>query len=71
MGVLVGTTASTSFLETVSASVLDTTVPPQPASDKESAKGKTTATTLPRKGRSGQKGVGTGEFIREIQEIND
>jgi len=63
MGMLVGTTASRCFLGAVSASVLDTAVPPQAENDRESAKGKTTGKTRLRKRKSELKEVGKGEFI--------
>jgi len=69
MGMLVGTTTSRCFLGTVSASVLDTAVPPQAENDRESAKGKTTDKTRLRKRKSELKEVGKGEFIWGIQEI--
>jgi hypothetical protein len=69
MGMLVGSTASRCFLGAVSASVLDTAVPPQPENDKESAKGKTTGKTLRRKRKMELKEGGRGEFIWGIQEI--
>jgi hypothetical protein len=63
MGMLVGTTTSRCFLGIVSASVLDTAVPPQAENDRESAKGKTTGKTRLRKRKSELKEVGKGEFI--------